>query len=736
MQTLHTNFENCYGIKKLIHDFDFSNSKTIITYAPNGVMKTSFAKTFRDISNGDQPTDRVYPENNSVFEIIDDSTNSQILPEEIFVVEPYTEKVFDSENKILTLLAKEELRKRYQEIYSDLESNQKAFITKLKKVSGSSDCQDEVGSTFSDLGVSNFFEILKVISPHIESQQETYNFKYNDVFPKNGKVKAFIELHHDLLLDYAEKYEKVISESSFFRGAGEKSFGTAQARTIINAIQDDSFFEAGHKLEIENTGHIESTEELTNLVNKEISRIVDTPEVKEVFVKIDTALQKNKDLEKFKKVIEKDNTLVSKLLDYESFKKEVWYAYLNNKKEDILSLIELYDERKTQLELISEEARESLTIWDKAVDEFNDRFINLPFKLIIRNKKDAILSNETPSIDFLFDNRPIQRKDLLDVLSQGERRAFYLLNIIFEVKSRELNEQKTVFIIDDIADSFDYKNKYAIVEYLNDISKNDNFYQIILTHNFDFYRILSSRLIGRHRQNKLHAFRTNTETKIITEVYQNPPFKTWKSCMKAGTYYGRNYTTEDAKKHILALIPLVRNLIEYGTDRNVCTYALDQDYLLLTHLLHIKNETFNITFGSLQEIYEEYLGVSDFDVALDLNERVYNALVLIADNIQPNEFNLENKIILAIVIRLKAEEFMWGRVTDQTRIGGSTTGKLFGRYKDEFENVPGEEEIINVLESVNIMTPENIHINSFMYEPILDMGIEELINLYARLNEM
>jgi hypothetical protein len=30
------------------------------------------------------------------------------------------------------------------------------------------------------------------------------------------------------------------------------------------------------------------------------------------------------------------------------------------------------------------------------------------------------------------------------------------------------------------------------------------------------------------------------------------------------------------------------------------------------------------------------------------------------------------------------------------------------------------------------MTPENIHLNSFMYEPILDMGIVELENLYDK----
>jgi hypothetical protein len=45
----------------------------------------------------------------------------------------------------------------------------------------------------------------------------------------------------------------------------------------------------------------------------------------------------------------------------------------------------------------------------------------------------------------------------------------YILNIIFEVKARIKANQETIFIVDDIADSFDYKNKYAIIEYLKEI---------------------------------------------------------------------------------------------------------------------------------------------------------------------------------------------------------------------------------------------------------------------------
>jgi len=43
---------------------------------------------------------------------------------------------------------------------------------------------------------------------------------------------------------------------------------------------------------------------------------------------------------------------------------------------------------------------------------------------------------------------------------------------------------------------------------------------------------------------------------------------------------------------------------------------------------------------------------------------------------------------------------------------------------------------INVLQRVVLMTPENIHLNSFMYEPILDMSDEHLRKLYGEVNAL
>ena len=46
--------------------------------------------------------------------------------------------------------------------------------------------------------------------------------------------------------------------------------------------------------------------------------------------------------------------------------------------------------------------------------------------------------------------------------------------------------------------------------------------------------------------------------------------------------------------------------------------------------------------------------------------------------------------------------------------------------KRQFSN---EVEAVKVLDRVALMTPENIHVNSFMYEPIIDMSDDYLRKL-------
>ena len=61
------------------------------------------------------------------------------------------------------------------------------------------------------------------------------------------------------------------------------------------------------------------------------------------------------------------------------------------------------------------------------------------------------------------------------------------------------------------------------------------------------------------------------------------------------------------------MIPFVRNMIEFGVDKNVGGITgISSDYVLLTHLLHEKDKTKLIRFSDLKKIYKKYLGIKNF----------------------------------------------------------------------------------------------------------------------------
>lgn len=97
-----------------------------------------------------------------------------------------------------------------------------------------------------------------------------------------------------------------------------------------------------------------------------------------------------------------------------------------------------------------------------------------------------------------------------------------------------------------------------------------------------------------------------------------------------------------------------------------------------------------------------------------------------------NEILLQNKIALAIATRLKMEEYIIKKIPELNlnSITSNQTNELFQLYKDKFSKCPS----ITILDKVNLMTPENIHINAFMYEPLIDMSIYHLKDLYQEIS--
>lgn len=718
MNKLNVKLEYCYGIKKLEKEFVFSN-RTFAIYASNGSMKTSFAKTFRDVMNGLETKDLIYPERTTIREIKDEN-DSDLTSEEVFVIEPYNETYISAKES--TLVIEKELREKYEKIYSDLDKEKKGFITNLKAISQSSDCEEELISTFSESEEDTVFNLLEKMSLLNNEPQNIYNFKYNDVFDKKGNVKRFLDKYKDTIDDYVEKYNYLISRSDFFKKSSN-TFGTYQAGEILKSIEDNSFFEAGHSINLSNNIKIDSAKAFENQLESEVKKIINDEKLKKIFDSIDKAIGANVELRAFKKVIENDNSLLVQLKDYDQFKKNVWLGFLSKMQDNIKILLEFYTSKKEDLSKIIKQATDTITEWEEAVREFNDRFNGLPFKIRIKNKEDVILKTDVPVSEFVFNDgeqRNIGRDELLRVLSQGERRALYILNIIFEIRARKRINQKTLLIVDDIADSFDYRNKYAIIEYLKDISEDDNFFQIILTHNFDFFRTILNRGIVSYDQ-CLIINKNDLGIKLEKALnVKNPFINDWKNNLN------------DNKK-LIASVPFIRNIIEYTRGCN------DPEYLLLTSLLHCKSNSDSITISNLKLIFENNIKDITFPPISDETKKITDIIFESAEEcLTAGEgINLENKIVMSIAIRLKAELFMKSKITDQAFIQSldgvlNQSWILFKKYEEEFNN---EKLSIDILKKVNLITPENIHVNSFMYEPILDMGDNELRELYKIIKE-
>lgn len=714
MNKLKLKFANCYGIKKLEKDFDFSDSNTFAIYAPNGVMKTSFAKTFKDFSLNLPSKDLIFIERKNTREIKKDS-DIELQANEIFVVEPYNEN-FNS-TKISTLLVNKELKEKYDKIHLKIDEEKEKLLKELKKLSGLKDeIEDEISITFTNETNRLFDSLGRIEKEVLDSTDPQYSdISYKEIF--NDKVLSFLKTKDfkEKIEQYIKKYEELIDNSKYFK---KGVFNHNNASTIADTLVKNGFFKASHSIYLNAKGgknEVHNKEDLEKIIDEEKNSIINNPDLVKVFEELDTKLKANQELRDFRDYLINNLKVLPELKNIDSLKQKLWVSYFKSHKELYSSFVSVYQSAKTDLDGIISQAKSEETKWLNVIDIFNKRF-SVPFKLSVKNQDDVILKRDIPTISFIFKEQDtevsIKKDDLLQALSNGEKRALYILNIIFEVEARTQENQETLFIIDDIADSFDYKNKYAIIEYLKDISSDKNFTQIILTHNFDFFRTVQSRFVDR--AHCLMVEKTKDEIKLVDAVYLKP-FEHWM----------KNLNTDD--KVLIASIPFARNLIEYTKDQT------DADYLKLTSLLHIKYDTESITKNDIEDIYKKVFPKLTTLNIPNKTDKVIDLIFTLADGCltATDSINLENKILLSIAIRLKAEKFILSKITDKSEIKTNQTRILIERYKKEFES--SEPLKIKLLEQVNLMTPENIHFNSFMYEPILDMSDEHLKTLFTNI---
>ena len=724
MNELKIHFENCYGIKKLQHTFDFTKSKVQIIYAPNGAMKSSFAKTLEDISLDKVSEDRIFSERvNHRSAVVD---NRDILKEEIFVINRMQDADFKEAS---TILANETLKNEYDTINIKLNNTKMEFVKTIQPYFGLK--ENVIEQTISDTFKTDIYSFIESRANEINAIETPIltNIVFNEIF--NDKVSKFLneKSFNTKIKEYIAVYDKLVNENTTFFKKGE--FNHNNADNVTKSLKDNGFFKAEHKVKIKDV-EIGNIDELENVIKEEKEKVLNDPELTSKFNEIDKALNANNELRNFRNYVENNQEIIKEFIDLENLKKKLILNYIANHKSEFDVFAKLYAETKTRRNEITIEAKKEQSEWLKVLDIFKNRF-TIPFKIKIKNQEDVILKNEPASLIFTYEDgastKDLGGAEINKSLSTGEQRVFYLLNIIFQIETRKKIATDQLFIIDDIADSFDYKNKYAIIEYLKDIADDPRFKMIILTHNFDFYKTIKKRLESVNNwEGNFKAVKSASEVNLVPGEKQD-----------VFPLLRKNFST--CEKSFISCIPFVRNLIEYtiGTKNT--------NYLTLTSLLHIKpintaesiKETKEHTTGEILTIFNNVFGTTA--TLTDTTKKVYDLAISIAEEIEANKaiepvLDLKSKLCLSIAIRFKAEDYIINKVTDanfHTNIWSKETGKIIGQYKAEF---PDNKKEIEILDRVNLMTAENLHLNSFMYEPLMDLSEDHLLTLYKDIKEL
>ena len=721
MKILEINFEHCYGIKKLTRKFNFSEKKVFAIYASNGSMKTSFAKTFMDLSKGEHSKDAIYTDKKTTRKITKDGSN--LSSNEVFVTKPYDQD-YETEEPTSRLLVNAELKKKYDRQNAEIKEAKNNFLEKIQEISGLNpeEIEAEICSAFYHGESGKFFESLGRIEKEILDEDpiyrkikfsELFNEKTeNNIFNKEDKKSTFLEN----IEKYVDVYNQLLEQSRFFK---KGIFNHTQASVVADQLEKNGFFKAEHTIALNGKNErITTKTELGQVIESEKAKILEDALLKEQFDPIDNILKRNKDLKQFREYLSNNTHIIAEFKNIESFKAKLLKDYLKIEKDNFKELLRKFESSKGIIKKTKEQAANEKSVWYRVIEQFNRRFF-VPFKLEVANVTNVVLEEEFPELHFRFEEKPVQKDKLLEVLSQGEKRALYILNILFEIEVRKKSGHDCVLILDDIADSFDYKNKYAIIEYLQDISQISNFYLMILTHNFDFYRSICSRL-DMSRKHKLTATKNSTGITLVSEHYHNNPLTSWINHL-------------DTYNNLLASIPMIRNLFQYA--------GKSDEFNRMTQFLHLKEDTKILSITDLKQYYRKILGDEQTNKINDTNKKFYDVLIEECNNIKIKDEKLESKIILSIAIRLLAEDFMITKLGDDyclKNIQKNQTFELFKEYKETHgqDTQLRNDEALKILGKVNLMTPENIHLNSFMYEPILDMGIDELKTLYTEVEKL
>lgn len=745
---LSGHFKNCYGLKQFnLQNINFSRCNKALIYAPNDVMKSSLSKVFDDISKGATTCDRIFQNVVSNYSVthytsryVYSSANrtQPTATDRIYVVNTFNNSFEFTKETVSTLLADETTRNAYNVLMAQFSGEIIQIEEKLRVLTGLTKSQIK-GKLITDLGLTGTADWTDIFEKLNELYATRRTFEYlNDcTYSELFNDKAMAVYGKQEFLNSIEEYISSLNILLENNPILNDRFTDRNAETLGKEMAKHNLFNAQHTICLKDgTTVIHSLEEWNFVVNEQLDRLYSSPELSTVFQKLKKMLTSNGEVSRLRDIIVAHREIIPALSDIPALKVQTWldcFSKLDMSFDDYYRNISQYT---AQIKVLYEQASAQSARWQTVVNKFNRRF-RVPFEVRIENKANFLLKDEAPNLSFKYtrgmiaqQSATLKKDDLMVSLSTGEKRALYLLYILFDLE--RIRQQATagggqfLIVADDIADSFDYKNKYAIIEYLNDLGNTSGIDLLILTHNFDFYRTVKLRL-GVARNHCYIAQRDEEGIVSITEFkYQKDFFKN----VVIKDIKDGNIINDDKKKLLISSIPFYRNLCEYS--------GKEVEYSRLTCFLHLKTtplDTLTVKISDLWNLINPFLNNTTFSGA---DEDYYTAVTRVANTCvadNTNEVLLDNKLFIAIAIRLLTEKFMKNTLISNGKAcsdaDSNQTRKWFNQVKRFL--TPAQ---ISVIEEVNLITPESIHLNSFMFEPLIDISNWALKDLYTRVTNL
>ena len=700
----------CRGITNFKHDFHFQKEcgkRLFVVYAPNGTMKTSFAETLRDISKDEEPKSHLSG-NKKTYNITNEK-GEQLKPNNIIVVNSINKELKNKEYA-KTLLGKQH-REKYNEIMLDLKNDKNTFLTKIASLAGYNvdDCEKQIMKDFPN--IENFTQLITTLSDDpcfaqfeegsketnlIYSRYEEYKeIKYQVIF--NDKTTKILETEDFVKSteQYIKRRNELVENSKYIT----KEFDDYNIKNLKKNLDKNNLFNPGHVIQLnyksDNEKIIKNNDAFEELINQDITIIKKDDELDKNFKDIEKHLDRNEKTRDLCRILTEKDFIIKKL-GVEEFRIEIWKNYFCICRESYNTLVNSIKTSKQQIEIIKEEIKKEFAqnTWQTVLDVFKSRF-SFPYKIEIANPADTVLYEKVPEILFKSPkNEEYTQEEIIDTLSSGEERALYILDLIYKLELED-NEDNTLVILDDIVESFDYKNKYAMIQYIREFSRKFNV--IALTHNFDFFRG-----IARHGASTLLAKNTNGNIEIKSHKIESIP--KW-----------FNNLNDDEK--LISAIPPLRNILKmlYGKDEEILPF------------IHYKPDTEKLTMNDLKHKFEIVFNTHTIDTN---NEKYLKKLSeSITKCLKSNDDSLSFKLILSIAIRICTEKFLMKKLNKDETYDTPTMfddcGKLGHLNSSEKE----------LIDKILLIVHEYIHLNAFMYEPLMDIDSLELIDLYKKISE-